>query len=489
MATEHSIFSITNVKESYPQVPRESVTGTLDLSLVRVPFSTTPSSASASSASYDTYLNLTLPSGKSLPVPASTHISQTSRTVFEIMPSVELLSYLHEINDPMLSGSEPKTILDVSNAKLPSPSAESEAENDLSFILEQLQAIFAQYALFANPSVSNEQKQNVSLVNDFNGSIVGTLEGVKITENTPLPDEKCPVIVELDPTQTKATVRPATAEDQLLDLDANEPLTPGQLPNDKTYLSTKNDAILSTAAGISKGLVFASETVTKGLSSAASWYTNKYPATEKPLVFKESTKSNVQKVSQITGTGAFYTRKAVGSIQNFASNMGERLTRKRQEEADKEAAKNPNKPKDNKPGVLNRSLIAFTTILDGVDEATKNLVMGATNSSTQVINHRYGAEARDLAREFGSSLYNVTTVYIDVRGVSRRAILKGIGKGAAKGLLGNKEVVLVNEKEHAQLLDGAKKAQGSNDQQQGVYSLPTGTDAKVEVPPALPPRP
>lgn len=142
-----------------------------------------------------------------------------------------------------------------------------------------------------------------------------------------------------------------------------------------------------------------------------------------------------------------------------------------------------------------------------MDEATKNLVKGTTDSSTRVIHHRYGEQARDLAREFGNSVYNVTAVYIDIRGISHRAILKSVGKGAIKGILGNKKVVLVDDKETDTFVKNAKQAQNDPDSEPttghtssysispntdtsaGAYHLGTGPPPhKESSPPLLPPR-
>lgn len=60
--------------------------------------------------------------------------------------------------------------------------------------------------------------------------------------------------------------------------------------------------------------------------------------------------------------------------------------------------------------------------------------------------YRYGPEAGAHTRHFGETVRNVGVVYIDARGVGRRALIKRAGKRMIKGRLGGgKEIVLGDE--------------------------------------------
>lgn len=478
MISETSLLSIDNVKEFYPGTSvGEHVYGKLSLTLVKI---TTDKETPSSSQIMDSYLVLHLPSGKTLPAPATTRINQINRTTFEIQSSDALVEHIQSTGD-ISAVSAKVTSIDLADAKSP----------DISAAIEQLQSIFAQYTIFADP-VNQNNKQNVVLV-DNSGDTVATLDNMEVTESPSLKDDKSPVVLELNQNTNSILVVPATEEDQkalspygssanLAESASGQPPAYSNSDDNQSfyYKYDPNDTLLSTAAGISKGLIYASETLTKGLDRAASWYTTSRAPTEKPLVFKETTKRNIAKMSQITGTGAKYSHKAVGAVQNLAASLGERLTARDA----KKAAKEPidpktGKPKEQKPGFLNRSLIAFSTVMDGVDQATQNALRGATQSSSQVIHHKYGEEARDLSLEFGNSVSNVTTVYIDARGISRRAILKGFGKGAVRGVVGNKKIVLVEDKDS--FVQDAMKAQGP--------STPSSSSSSMyEKPPPLPAR-
>lgn len=463
MATQRTLFELKNVREYYPEAPTEHVLGTLTVSLVEVPFGGTAASGSAR-ASHDTYLNLALPSGRDLPAPASTRIRQLSPTLFEIEPSEQLRAYL----DAAGGSASQRTLLDCSALHSETP------EDDI----EVLQAIFAQFTIFADPH-NDAQKQKVVLVDTQSGATVAALQNMAVHETQPLPDDKSPVVLQVDQQNSTISVRPATAAEEA----ASPP--PGTPEETAAYHYDPNDTILSTAAGISRGLVYASETLTRGLDRAATWYTTSRAPTDKPLEFQETTKRRVRRAAQVTGTGAHYTHKATGAIQNMAASLGERL-------ASRKAAQQKPGEEPKPPGFLNRSLIAFSTVMDGVDTATQTLLQGTAASSTRVIGHAYGPEARELSRDFGSSVASVTTVYIDATGVSRRAILRGVGKGAIRGVMGSKKVVLVEAGREAQFVSDAEKAQlggpspGASAPPSRQGSVSGGASAGA---PALPQRP
>ncbi len=50
-----------------------------------------------------------------------------------------------------------------------------------------------------------------------------------------------------------------------------------------------------------------------------------------------------------------------------------------------------------------------------------------------MVSHRWGDEAGEISKNIGGGFKNVGLVYIDVTGVSRRAILKSVAKGMVVG--------------------------------------------------------
>lgn len=141
----------------------------------------------------------------------------------------------------------------------------------------------------------------------------------------------------------------------------------------------------------------------------------------------------------------------VGTIGQFAQNFGAGLSR-RKDGAARGYDKDGNIINTYKPGVLNKSLMAFNTVLDGMEQAGRNLLTGTSSSITTVVGHRWGAEAGEVSKNLGGGFKNVGLVYIDVTGVSRRAILKSVAKGMIVGKVkgGGQVIVGGTEPQQAQ---------------------------------------
>ncbi|KAL9118787.1 MAG: hypothetical protein Q9187_004661 [Circinaria calcarea] len=88
---------------------------------------------------------------------------------------------------------------------------------------------------------------------------------------------------------------------------------------------------------------------------------------------------------------------------------------------------------DYKPGLLNKSMIAFSTIADGIDQSARQLLASGSTAATTVVGHRYGSDARVVASELAGGVKNVGLVYIDAAGVSRKAVIKSVAKGMVVG--------------------------------------------------------
>lgn len=55
---------------------------------------------------------------------------------------------------------------------------------------------------------------------------------------------------------------------------------------------------------------------------------------------------------------------------------------------------------------------------------------------------RYGQDMGDASRIGGQLAQNVALVYIDIRGVGRRALLKRAGKAVVRARMGGRDVIL-----------------------------------------------
>ncbi|KAK3936275.1 senescence-associated protein-domain-containing protein [Diplogelasinospora grovesii] len=205
--------------------------------------------------------------------------------------------------------------------------------------------------------------------------------------------------------------------------------------------------LVSNASAASRLIVTGSDMVSKLLQNQAENFTKKTKPYSKPVTFNPTTKEHIRRISTFTGSAASLSAKTVGNIGKVAQNVGATLGRQGKKAADASSAKGfgpDGKPRDDyKPGLLNKSLMAFSTVMDGMEQAGKHLLSSTSEAATTVVAHKWGPEAGEISRSIGGGVKNVGLVYIDVTGVSRKAILKSVAKGMVVGRTANGGHVIV----------------------------------------------
>lgn len=162
----------------------------------------------------------------------------------------------------------------------------------------------------------------------------------------------------------------------------------------------------------------------------------------KPVTFTPSTHAHIRRINNFSNKAAGLSSSTVGSIGKVAQNFGANISR-RKDGRSRGFDKDGNPIDTYKPGVLNKSLMAFNVVVDGLEQAGRNLLTGTSSSVTTVVGHRWGDEAGEVSRNLGGGFKNVGLVYIDVTGVSRRAILKSVAKGMVVGKVkGGGEIIV-----------------------------------------------
>lgn len=136
-------------------------------------------------------------------------------------------------------------------------------------------------------------------------------------------------------------------------------------------------------------------------------------------------------------------------------------------------------PSGKKRPLLNRSLLAVDSVLSSLEAATNQLISSGTSAASQMATHRYGAEAGEAVAQVGGSARNAVLVYVDVRGMGRRAILKSTAKGYVKARLRSGEKVELqgpgqNQQSQAQVasqqtIGGAGPSQAQGAGGNGLY--------------------
>ena len=197
----------------------------------------------------------------------------------------------------------------------------------------------------------------------------------------------------------------------------------------------KNSTIVQNAATASRLIVTGSGYLANVLNSGANSFTQKTKPNPKPMTFTTTTQARVRKLNSLTAGAVGLSAKTVGSLGKYAQNIGASMTRRG--EAKQKGTKGYDKDgraiEDYKPGLLNKSMIAFSTIADGIDHSARQLLTSGSTAATTVVGHRYGDEARDVAANLAGGIKNVGLVYVDAAGVSRKAVIKSVAKGMVVG--------------------------------------------------------
>lgn len=263
----------------------------------------------------------------------------------------------------------------------------------------------------------------IVLVDEENGSVIGELgEGFQVVEHSGVqPGSKDPVEITL-PTDSTQNISVAPVSQEYKEM--------------VMHPAYKGSFLVSNAALASRFIVTTSDLVSKALAGQADNFTKKTQPRAEPMTFKPTTLNHVRRVHTFTQGAAGVTSKAVGVVGNVAQNFGATLARRNNEHKEKKRKGfGPDgEPIDNyKPGLFNKSLMAFGTVADGIEQAGKNLLTSTTSAATTVVGHRWGAEAGEVSKSVGGGFKNVGLVYIDVTGVSRKAIVKSVAKGMVVG--------------------------------------------------------
>jgi len=77
-------------------------------------------------------------------------------------------------------------------------------------------------------------------------------------------------------------------------------------------------------------------------------------------------------------------------------------------------------------------LISADMILSTIDNSAKQILDVGSQQLNAIVGHKYGADAAYSMSMLTGTTKNVGLVYIDMRGIGRRAILRRVGKEYVK---------------------------------------------------------
>ncbi|CAK7213306.1 hypothetical protein SEUCBS140593_001794 [Sporothrix eucalyptigena] len=298
-------------------------------------------------------------------------------------------------------------------------------------------AAFKPGEAYAAGSHSSHTGGQLVLIDEEDGSVIGELgDNFQVYEDKNLmPGSKEPVEITL-PTAEVPTISVAPASREFV-----ETLHPAY----------QKSSLVSNAAAASRLIVTTSEMVSKALQNQADKFAEKAVPSNTPLTFQPSTHEHIRRINTFSASAAGLSAKAVGQVGKVAQNLGAKLAGHRSQDSvssttssttagGKSRRQAPTgmgpdgQPIDNfRPGLLNKSLMAFSTVADGIEQAGRHLLDTSSNAATTVVASKWGSEAGEVTRHLTGGIKNVGLVYIDVTGVSRRAIIKSVAKGMVVG--------------------------------------------------------
>ncbi|KAI5459772.1 senescence-associated protein-domain-containing protein [Mariannaea sp. PMI_226] len=457
----------------------ESLTpsGPQTLSLLMVPTSSGFTDASGDADhEQDFYLHLHLPPELDLPLPATTQIYHQPPTSY-LIPRWDLgpdSGAFTRIEFPPLKSRKGvqedvdtfETILAQCTAFLerappPRPKSKAVREKEREVSGERLPAYNpAEYSPgegYVQGSHSSHTAGRIVLIDEEDGSVLGELTDTYhvVEDKKVLPGSKDPVEITL-PQDGSQNISVQPASSAYVEMDYHP--------------AYQKSSLVSNASKASRLIVTTSDIVSRTMQSQATNFTKNTKPAAKPVTFAPATHDRVRRINQYSTKAATLSATTVGAIGHVAQNLGANLAR-RKDGRSRGFDKEGNPIETYKPGVLNKSLMAFNTVVDGIEQAGRNLLTGTSSSVTTVVEHRWGSEAGQLSKHLGGGFKNVGLVYIDVTGVSRRAILKSVAKGMVVGKVkGGGEIIVGGTDSNPVLVPANTKEESGEKDGYSTYS-------------------
>lgn len=240
----------------------------------------------------------------------------------------------------------------------------------------------------------------------------------------------------------------------------------------------KSSTIVQSSATASRLVVTGSSYISNVLTSGAEGFTKKVKPNQQPMTFSDTTHARIRKIGNFSHGAADLSAKTVGQVGKYAQNLGASLSRKR-EKGERGA--------DYKPGMLNKSMIAFSTLADGIEQGARNLMTSGSTAASTMVAHRYGEEAGSVAANLTGGVRNVGLVYIDASGVSRKALLKSVAKGMVVGRMKDGQQVVVGSGDGGEVPPEVSGAGPSGTRPQGSGAGPNPVARRPSPNPTPPP--
>jgi len=232
---------------------------------------------------------------------------------------------------------------------------------------------------------------HIVLVDEENGSVMGEMNAgdMRVDDSKIQAGQKDPVEIQISPDGKKIIVAPIS--DEYL-----------RMANHPAYAKS---SLVQNAAAASRLIVTGSSYLSNMMTSGAESFTSKTKPVAKPMTFTETAHNRVRKINSATTSIAGFSASTVGKISDHMQNAAAKM-------AGKNAERTKGPKGDAKPGVLNKSMIAFSTVMDGIATSGKHLLTSGGAAATTVVGHRWGPEAGSMAADLAGGVKNVGLVYV-----------------------------------------------------------------------------
>lgn len=195
------------------------------------------------------------------------------------------------------------------------------------------------------------------------------------------------------------------------------------------------------------------------------------------MTFKPATQDRIRKINSFSTSAVDISAKTVGQVSKYAQNFGASLARRGERGPKSGYDKNGQPIQNYKPGILNKSMIAFSTVAEGLEEGARNLLYSTSTATSTVVGHRYGAEAGAVAHDLAGGARNVGLVYIDASGVSRKAVIKSVAKGMVVGRMRDGKQLVVGGGNGGQLSPNAASQSPTPPEKASGYGQPNSSSS------------
>ncbi|ORX89812.1 hypothetical protein K493DRAFT_132581, partial [Basidiobolus meristosporus CBS 931.73] len=183
--------------------------------------------------------------------------------------------------------------------------------------------------------------------------------------------------------------------------------------------------LVSSSEYISTNLVKSAEYLSQGIKYGSEKLQASLSPNEKPLVFEAVTINRIRTIKSYSSTALKATRYVVTQIANIAVGVGAKIGNLIVPAESAESSPTARTIRN----LARSSIIAIGNIFQGLEQGVVLVLNDARAATSEVITHKYGNEAGNLASETLDILGNVSLVYFDANGISRRAFVRRALKG------------------------------------------------------------